>query len=158
MLTAAASRKLRVYLVGTMTSDEINHVSETLQLKIPNLHIVGVHEGRDMSVEAGKVTAEWTGRLADQIEASDADLILVGMGFPLQEEVISVLATKLNHGVLIGEGGTFDYEQFGGTRTKAPAFMQKIGLEWLWRLILEPKRIKRQLAVPRFIWRIWRSR
>jgi N-acetylglucosaminyldiphosphoundecaprenol N-acetyl-beta-D-mannosaminyltransferase len=80
------------------------------------------------------------------------------MGFPLQERIISRLAEHLKHGVLIGEGGTFDYEQFGGTRTKAPAIMQRLGLEWFWRLILEPNRIKRQLAIPRYIWRIWRAR
>ena len=80
------------------------------------------------------------------------------MGFPLQEQVCAYLASHIGHGVFIGEGGTFDYEQFGGARPKAPATMQKLGLEWLWRLGLEPRRIVRQLAIPRFIYRIWRTR
>ncbi len=158
MLQSAAANQLRVYLVGTGSTEQITHVAETLQHQITGLQIVGIHSGRDNGQQPGKVSREWIDRLGDQISASDADLILVGMGFPLQEEVISTLSVQLGHGVLIGEGGTFDYEQFGGSRTKAPGFMQRIGLEWLWRLILEPSRWNRQLAVPRFIWRIWRSR
>jgi N-acetylglucosaminyldiphosphoundecaprenol N-acetyl-beta-D-mannosaminyltransferase len=76
----------------------------------------------------------------------------------LQEHIISRLTPQLDHGVLIGEGGTFDYKQFGGHRRKAPVIMQRLGLEWLWRLILEPRRLRRQWAIPRFIWRIWQSR
>ena len=158
MLQGAATQKLRVYLVGTSSTDQITHVAKTIQKQLADLLIVGVHSGRDTSVEPGKVTSVWMDRLTDQIEASDADLILVGMGFPLQEEVIMVLAGKLSHGVLVGEGGTFDYEQFGGTHAKAPSLMQRLGLEWLWRLIIQPSRWRRQLAVPRFIRLIWRSR
>ena len=87
-----------------------------------------------------------------------ADLVLVGMGFPLQERVCAYLATHSDHGVFVGEGGTFDYERFGGQRAKAPAWIQRVGLEWFWRLLLEPSRVIRQLAVPRFIYRIWRGR
>jgi N-acetylglucosaminyldiphosphoundecaprenol N-acetyl-beta-D-mannosaminyltransferase len=62
------------------------------------------------------------------------------------------------HGVFIGEGGTFDFESFGGERKRAPQWVQRVGLEWLWRLILQPGRILRQLAVPRFIYRVWHGR
>jgi N-acetylglucosaminyldiphosphoundecaprenol N-acetyl-beta-D-mannosaminyltransferase len=158
MLEAAAGKQLRVYLVGTLSIDEITHTAETICGQIPNLNIVGVHSGRDTTQPMRKVSDTWVTRLGEQIAASNADLILVGMGFPLQEEVMSVLVGQLEHGVLIGEGGTFDYEQFGGKRAKSPVFMQKIGLEWFWRLLIEPSRWRRQLAVPRFIWRVWRSR
>jgi N-acetylglucosaminyldiphosphoundecaprenol N-acetyl-beta-D-mannosaminyltransferase len=53
--------------------------------------------------------------------------------------------------VLIGEGGSFDYDQLGGSIKRAPAWMRKLSLEWLWRLIIQPKRIRRQLAIPNFI-------
>jgi N-acetylglucosaminyldiphosphoundecaprenol N-acetyl-beta-D-mannosaminyltransferase len=80
------------------------------------------------------------------------------MGFPVQERVCTYLSEHSSHGVFIGEGGTFDYERFGGQRPKAPSWIQRIGLEWLWRLVLEPRRLGRQLAIPRFIYRIWRDR
>ncbi|MEX0934288.1 MAG: WecB/TagA/CpsF family glycosyltransferase, partial [Candidatus Saccharimonadales bacterium] len=85
------------------------------------------------------------------------DIVLVGIGFPRQEKLISRLVKQLDHGVLIGEGGTFDYDVFGGKRKKAPRWMQRSGIEWLWRLILEPSRINRQLAIPIFIWQIYRD-
>ncbi len=67
------------------------------------------------------------------------------------------LQEKLTHGVMIGEGGTFDYQQFGGKLPKAPGWVQKINLEWLWRLIRQPWRLKRQLAIPRFMWRVYQE-
>jgi N-acetylglucosaminyldiphosphoundecaprenol N-acetyl-beta-D-mannosaminyltransferase len=95
--------------------------------------------------------------LVTDLHATRPDLILVGMGFPLQEELMAKLAPQLSHGVLIGEGGTFDYDSFGGVRTRAPRWVQTIGLEWLWRLATEPSRWRRQLAIPRFIWTVYRS-
>jgi N-acetylglucosaminyldiphosphoundecaprenol N-acetyl-beta-D-mannosaminyltransferase len=158
LLEAATLQNLRVYFVGTESTEQILHAAETVRQEITGLKLVGTHSGRDATVDSGRVSRGWIEQLALEIEATSADLILVGMGFPLQEEVISVLTGKLSHGVLVGEGGTFDYEQFGGTRPKAPLFMQRIGLEWLWRLIVQPSRWRRQLAVPRFIWRVWRNR
>jgi N-acetylglucosaminyldiphosphoundecaprenol N-acetyl-beta-D-mannosaminyltransferase len=49
----------------------------------------------------------------------------------------------------LGQGGTFDYE--AGLIKRAPVWIQKIGMEWLWRLILQPNRIKRQMAIPKYI-------
>ena len=52
----------------------------------------------------------------------------------------------------LGQGGTFDYE--AGRIKRAPLFIQKIGMEWLWRLIREPKRIKRQLVLPVYLFKV----
>ena len=79
------------------------------------------------------------------------DLVLLGIGFPLQEEVASELKSELTHGVIITEGGTFDYEAFGGKIKRAPRLVQNMGLEWLWRLTKEPSRLKRQLSLLEFI-------
>ena len=51
-----------------------------------------------------------------------------------------------------GQGGTFDYE--AGRIKRAPVFIQKIGMEWFWRLIREPKRIKRQLVLPVYLFKV----
>ncbi|HET9050146.1 MAG TPA: WecB/TagA/CpsF family glycosyltransferase, partial [Candidatus Dormibacteraeota bacterium] len=84
-------------------------------------------------------------------------VVLVGMGFPAQERLMARLVPRLDHGVLIGEGGTFDYTEFGGATRRAPAALRRAGLEWLWRLVLEPARWRRQLAIPRFVRRVWRE-
>lgn len=158
LLQAAAAAKLKVYLVGQLADEDIARTARTLMRDISGLDVVGMRNGRDSNSPAGTVSDGWTERLANNLRASRADLVLVGMGFPLQERVISELAGRLEHGVLIGEGGTFDYKAFGGERPKAPARLQSLGLEWLWRLVLEPRRVRRQLAVPRFIYHIWKAR
>lgn len=158
LLEAAATHKLRVFVIGRQTPDDIASVADHISRRISGLTIAGTRPGLDPAGRPGHVTDAWLAATAGDIRDAHADLILVGMGFPLQETVCAYLASHLEHGVLIGEGGTFDYESFGGTRAKAPAWVQRIGLEWAWRLLLQPQRLRRQLAIPRFIWRIWRNR
>ncbi len=157
LLRAAAAKNVRVYLIGKESPAEIELVATTIVREIPNIIIAGTLSGRDTSSPHGAVSQDWITQTADRLTAANAELILVGMGFPLQEQVCAQLSTLLPHGILIGEGGTFDYDSFGGRRRKAPVAVQRSGLEWLWRLALEPHRIVRQLAIPRFIYRIWRT-
>lgn len=86
------------------------------------------------------------------------DLILLGIGYPKQEETASVLRSKLDHGIIVTEGGTFDYELFGGNIKRAPESWQRLGLEWLWRLAQEPSRLFRQMALLKFIFLVYKSR
>jgi len=158
LLQAAAASHLKVFLIGKSDAAGIELVAATIRQTIPDINIVGTTAGHDPGSKYGKVSPDWVETIATRIQNAKPDLILVGMGFPLQEQVCAELCAKTSHGVFIGEGGTFDYESFGGERRKAPATIQRIGLEWLWRLIGEPKRFHRQLAIPRFIYLIWRSR
>lgn len=158
LLKASSDQGLSVFLIGKESEDEIEDTAAVLQERLPGLRIAGTRSGRDPSRPYGQVGEGWLQKALEVIQESGADLVLVGMGFPLQERVMARLAPQLDHGLLIGEGGTFDYEQFGGNRRKAPRIMQHSGLEWLWRLLLEPRRFKRQLAIPRFIWRVWHTR
>ncbi len=158
LLQAAAETHLRVFLIGKETPEEIEAVAATITKQIPGLQVVGTLSGRDPDAPRGRVSEAWTQATATRLRDAGADLTLVGMGFPLQEGVCAELAAGLPHGLLIGEGGTFDYASFGGARQKAPAWLQRVGLEWLWRLLLEPSRLRRALAIPRFIFRVWRSR
>ncbi len=87
--------------------------------------------------------------IIDQINDSKAEILLVGLGAPKQEKWIHKYAEKLNCRILIGIGGSIDV--FAGTAKLAPEFMRKAGLEWLYRLLKEPKRAKRMLDLPRFI-------
>lgn len=158
LLETAARSQLRVFLMGQNNTASIAHTAATLGKNIPGLTIVGYRSGRDELSPFGSVSDGWIDQAATDIAELKPDIILVGMGFPLQEQVIARLCKNASHGIFIGEGGTFDYEAFGGSRPKAPIRVQQLGLEWLWRLLLEPKRLKRQFAVPRFIWRIWHAR
>jgi N-acetylglucosaminyldiphosphoundecaprenol N-acetyl-beta-D-mannosaminyltransferase len=158
LLAQATEAQLRVFLIGSPVSQDIQATSRYLLTAIPGIQIVGTHPGRDTTVKSGTVSGSWYESVLRQLSLSKPDLILVGLGFPLQENVCAHLADVTSHGIYIGEGGTFDYLEFGGTRKKAPRPFQALGLEWLWRLAIEPSRLKRQVAIPRFIYKVWKGR
>ncbi|WP_295790423.1 WecB/TagA/CpsF family glycosyltransferase, partial [uncultured Veillonella sp.] len=90
------------------------------------------------------------------IEEGGAKLVLVALGVPKQEKWIT---TKLNHlsGVVaIGLGGSFDV--MAGTVKRAPAWMQRNRLEWLYRLANQPQRIGRMMALPKFMWAVKKAK
>lgn len=149
LLRAAASRRLRVYLIGHPKKGTIERTVAVVRKEIPDIDIVGWFDGYEINSNYEAAVNE--------IKAAQPDLVLVGIGFPKQEQIMARLTANIAHGVFIGEGGTFDYEQFGGSFRRAPKWMRRIGLEWLWRLVLEPSRIKRQLSIPRFILDVYHS-
>jgi N-acetylglucosaminyldiphosphoundecaprenol N-acetyl-beta-D-mannosaminyltransferase len=150
LLERAAAEGLSVFLIGSPKHNSIEQTARYLAKHINGLRIAGTFTGR--FDEAGRA------QLMDILGSSKPNIILVGTGFPRQERFMAAASAELQNGVFIGEGGTFDYQSFGGRTRKAPLWMQKLGLEWLWRLILEPGRIGRQLAIPRFVRRIYRDR
>lgn len=152
LLEAAAAHQRSVFLVGSPQHGTIEQTAETLRRSIPELRIAGTLTGKN---EDGAFSPQLERTLRDELRARQPDIILLGLGHPTQEHVMRRLKQVIDSGVMIGEGGTFDYQLFGGKRSKAPRFMQRIGLEWLWRLVLEPRRIRRQLAIPRFIIRMY---
>ncbi|MBW3537994.1 WecB/TagA/CpsF family glycosyltransferase [Candidatus Parcubacteria bacterium] len=162
LLERCQSQRLSVFLIGSPKHNAITYTAAAIKRRLPDLQIVGTAAGEVAGQQHAQLqTALRTGHpereLAETLMLAKPDVILVGMGFPLQEQLMARLVQHLPHGVLIGEGGTFDYRSFGGQRPKAPRLMQATGLEWLWRLMLEPRRLRRQLAIPRFIWRVWRE-
>ena len=155
LLEACARAKRTVFLVGSPQHSSIEDTARYLQAKIPGLQVVGIFPGRDP--QTGEFSPRLQAKLLTELRRLRPDITLVGLGFPRQELVIAELAQQLDHGFLIGEGGTFDYALFGGRIKKAPVFMQARGLEWLWRLLRQPRRLRRQLAIPRFIWHVYRA-
>ena len=83
------------------------------------------------------------------INESKTDIIFVGLGFPKQEIWIAKNKERIHGKVIIGNGGTMDI--LAGVSKRAPEIFQRLGLEWFYRLIREPTRIKRQLAIPKFV-------
>ena len=86
--------------------------------------------------------------IIEKINAARPDLLMVCLGFPKQEEWIYNNRSKLDAGLMIGAGGSLDV--FAGTVLRAPKFYCDHGLEWLYRLIKQPWRFVRMLALPKF--------
>ncbi len=132
-----------VFLLGG-TEDEMHGTLRQLEVRFPRLRIVGAHRGYfDTSgPENEAVIAE--------INAVSAQALLVAMGFPLQEQWIAANLDRLNVNVAIAEGGSFSF--ISGVTRRAPTWMRSAGLEWLFRLVRQPWRLRRQLALPLFVW------
>lgn len=84
------------------------------------------------------------------------DVLFVAFGFPKQEEWMAKNLPKLPVKVMMGVGGAFDY--ISGQVPRAPLFIRTIGFEWLFRLIVQPWRIKRQLALLEFVWLVLKEK
>ncbi|MCL5269386.1 MAG: WecB/TagA/CpsF family glycosyltransferase, partial [bacterium] len=98
-------------------------------------------------------------RILEAIELANPDVVLIGMGTPRQEHwALMWSAADRRPRVWWCVGALFEY--YAGTRGRAPVWMRRTGLEWVWRLALEPGRLWRRylLGNPRFLWRVWRGR
>ena len=119
--------------------------------KYPGLATVGVHDGF-FDCDDGAIR-----RL---IRDSQADILLCALGVPKQEKWLNQYRHELQVPVMIGVGGTFDV--MAGKAKRAPVWMQRAGLEWSYRLLRQPSRFVRMLALPRFVARVllsaWTSR
>ncbi len=114
---------------------------KNMEEKFPGLKVIGAHDGYfDKSEEK---------RIIEEINQLNPDFLLVGLGVIKQERWIYNNRERLNCRAFIGCGGYIDV--MAGKVKRAPIFFQKLGLEWLYRLIKEPKRIKRQMFIPVFM-------
>jgi len=147
LLKQAAANGQSVFLIGSPKRQSIEAVGAYLAARVPRLQVAGTFTGQlNESKEKDLVV---------KLAAAKPALILVGTGFPRQELLMQRLVGQLQSGLMIGEGGSFDYQNFGGHIKRAPAWMRRSGLEWLWRLIREPWRLGRQLVIPKFIWCVY---
>lgn len=135
-------KKTRVFMVGAK-EDIVELAAKKASELYPHIEIVGFHHGyfqADSEIEK---------QVVKKIKDSKPDLVLAGFGSPRQEVFISTYKNEINAKVYIGCGGTFDV--LSGKVERAPELFQKLYLEWLWRVIKDPKRLKRQLDIPRFL-------
>lgn len=162
MLERCRDEGLKIFLMGSPKNRTIQDTAKRIEEVLPGITIVGMLPGEVDGMSGARLLEHLKKKgpskeFSKQISDTKPDIILVGMGFPLQEYLISWLVKDIPHGVFVGEGGTFDYDSFGGGVQRAPRVMQALGLEWFWRLVLDPKRIKRQMAIPRFMRRVYRE-
>lgn len=128
--------------------------AECLMEKYPSLKVVFVAEewGEEGFVNAGSSKLQFKVQNYDKyskIQNTPIDILFVAFGFPKQEEWMATHNGKLPVKVMVGVGGAFDY--LSGTVRRAPSVVRSIGLEWLFRLIRQPWRVRRQLALFNFI-------
>ena len=110
----------------------------------PNIKIIGYHEGFFKQHSEEDVIKE--------INELKPNVLFVAMGAPLQEKWISKHKNELQVDIAACQGGTFDYE--AGKIKRAPKIIQKLCIEWLWRLILQPTRITRMIVLPIYLVKI----
>lgn len=141
----AAERGYSVFLYGA--SEEASaSAADRLAARFPRLRIAGRANGY--------LPHERAQALADEINASGADILFVALGSPKQEQWIAANRPRLRAKVIQGIGGTLD--TLAGTVKRAPAVWQSAGLEWFYRLLEDPRRLRRQRVLPVFAWRVLR--
>lgn len=122
------------------------NLASRLTEQYPGLRIVGTY-----SPPYRELTGRETAEIADMINTANPDVVWVGLGTPKQDKWIAGSREHINAPVMIGVGAAFDF--LGERVLQAPRWMQRSGLEWLFRLIVEPRRLWRRYLVynPLFI-------
>jgi N-acetylglucosaminyldiphosphoundecaprenol N-acetyl-beta-D-mannosaminyltransferase len=128
----AADKGYSIYFLGAQAGVAAK-AAELLQQRYPSLHVAGVFSPPPSSV------LEMDRAVFEQVVAAKPDILLVAFGNPKQEKWIRMYAPELRVPVAIGVGGTLD--MIVGVTKRAPAWMQRSGLEWLYRLAQEPRRL-----------------
>lgn len=137
----ARDNGLRHYFYGGK-EETIQVLSEKLPREYPSLQIAGM-----VSPPFRPLTEEEDERELQKMNDAKADIIWIGLGAPKQERYMYEHRGKVN-GVMIGVGAGFDY--YAGTIKRAPMWMQKLSLEWLYRLMQDPKRLFRRYFATNF--------
>lgn len=137
----AVRKKHLIFLLGTR-KETIGKAKNILQQQFPGLQIIGTQNGYFKNNQ----------KVIEKINMHQPDILFIGMGFPKQEKWIYKNISQLNVKVAVTIGGAFDL--IAGKVKRAPIWMQNWGLEWLWRLIREPRRLWKRYIIGNtiFIW------
>ncbi len=137
----AAQKGWKVFLLGAKPG-VAEQAAKNLQARYPGLQIVGTHHGYFTSEEELQVIAK--------IKTAQPDILFVAFGIPKQEKWIARHADELQVPICVGVGGSFDV--YAGIVKRAPEWVQRLCLEWLYRTIKDPKRLPRLKAIPKLLW------
>jgi len=145
---ACARQQLALYFLGSPPG-VAQQAAQNLVARIGNLRILGARDGYFDPALSGAIVAE--------INHLAPEILVVGMGAPRQEFWVAEHLDRLNVGVTWCVGALFEY--VAGATRRAPVWMRKAGLEWAFRLVLEPRRLWRRYLVGNwlFLWRVWHS-
>ena len=139
-----AKEKQSVILLGS-GHGVAEKAAQKLRQVIPGISIAGSC--------AGFWEPDQDAEIVNRINHSGAGLLLVGLGQPRQEFFLDTYRNDLQVGVAMGVGGSFDV--LSGALKRAPRWMQRVGMEWVFRVIQEPSRIPRMIRLVEFVWRIF---
>jgi len=151
LLKVADRMSLRVLLIGGKPN-LAESLSNCQQLKYPQAKISGLEGFKNIK----KPTKKEEEALFDIVAVRKPQIVMAAFGSPEQELWFWHNRASLNGIVCIGVGGAFDY--LSGTISRAPKIIQKIGLEWLCRLVRQPWRWRRQLRLLKFIWTVMKEK
>lgn len=143
----SADRGWRIYFLGAAPG-VAELAAERMRLRHPGCNIVGARHGY-FPTESDDVVAH-------EVAETKPDILFVAMGIPRQEKFIRATQDIIGAKVAMGVGGSFDV--FSGKVKRAPVFMQKLKMEWLWRLAQNPKKIGKVMLLPKFVSLILRER
>ncbi|MDO8513421.1 MAG: WecB/TagA/CpsF family glycosyltransferase [bacterium] len=140
LMPYAEKKNYKIFLLGA--KPEVNELTkQILCYRHPQLQIVGTDPSPKFSLEDLEKSPHLFDQLIGKINRSKADILLIAFGAPKQEKFIWKFKDELQVKIAIGIGGAFDY--ISGNTPRAPLIMRRLGLEWLFRLILRPSRIVR---------------
>lgn len=123
-------QKKSIYLFGSK-QEVIDSMKNVIKEKYPNLVLVGATNGYEKDKD----------KVFEKITKQKPDIVLVALGIPAQEKLIYKHLDKFDKGIFVGVGGSFDV--ISGHKKRAPKIFIKLNLEWLYRILKEPKRLKR---------------
>ena len=130
LLKLANENKYSIYLFGAK-EEVINTLISKIKKEYPNINILGYSNGyvKDRDI------------VMQDVLKKKPDICMVALGIPYQEKIIAKYFSKAKKGIFIGVGGSFDV--LSGTKKRAPKIFIKLNLEWLYRIVTEPSRLKR---------------
>ena len=130
LLKFGNEQKKSIYLFGSK-QEVIDSMKKVIKAQYPNLKLVGTSNGYVTDKD----------KVFDEIVKLEPDIVLVALGIPLQEMLLYKHLNRFNKGIFVGVGGSFDV--MSGMKKRAPKIFIKLNLEWLYRIMKEPKRLKR---------------
>ncbi|NEU30273.1 WecB/TagA/CpsF family glycosyltransferase [bacterium LRH843] len=146
LLEVANERKYSIYLLGAKP-DVLPKTIAAIHDQFPNVTVAGSHHGY----------FDWNStEIEDEIRSLQPDMVFLALGFPRQEKWIVERYDQFSKGLFMGIGGSFDV--LAGEVKRAPEIFQKVHLEWLYRLLKQPSRWRRMLALPIFVGRVLREK
>lgn len=143
LMKIAPAKSWKIFLFGSAPgiAEKAKAKAESL---CPGIEIVGTRNGYFTAADEPEIIA--------QIKKSRPDILLAALGVPKQEKWLFTHMNELNVPVSIGVGGTLDV--MAGAVKRAPLWMQRAKLEWLFRAMLQPSRAGRLIALPKFVWKV----
>lgn len=146
LLALANKERLTVFFLGSQET-VIKQAVENVKKEFSHLVIGGYHHGFFNKKD---------NHITQLVKEANADLVFVALGFPKQEFWIHKHLPEFDKGIFMGVGGSFDI--LAGNIKRAPAIWRKLNIEWVYRLIQQPSRWKRMMAIPLFLKKIWQFR